>query len=62
MSHTVFKPDFYGLTDMPADFQKAIGCTLTGLINTFCFLDDIIIVSRGRIEDYLQLVSNVLQS
>ena len=28
---------FYDLGDMPADFQKAIDCTLAGLTNTFCF-------------------------
>ena len=30
-----FKTGFYGLTDMPAEFQKAIDCTLAGLDNTF---------------------------
>ena len=35
-----FKTEFYGLTDMPAEFQNA------GLTNTFCFLDDILIVGR----------------
>ena len=45
-----FKTGFYGLIDMPAEFQKAVDCTLAGLDNTFCFLDDILIVSRGRIE------------
>ena len=32
------KTGFYGLTDMPAEFQKAIECTLAGLDNTFLFL------------------------
>ena len=54
-----FKTGFYGLTDMPAEFQKAIDCTLAGLENTFCFLDDILIVSRGGIEKHLDLVRNV---
>ena len=39
-----FKTGFYGPADMPADFQKAIDCTLAGPTNTFCFLDDILIV------------------
>ena len=51
-----FKTGFYGLTDMLAEFQKAIECTLTGLTNIFCFLDDILIVSRGKIEYHLDLV------
>ena len=35
---------------MPAEFQKAIDCTLAGLTKTLCFLNDILIVSRGLIE------------
>ena len=45
---------------MPAEFQQAIDCTLVGLSNTFCFLDDILIVSRGRIENHLDLVRKCL--
>ena len=55
-----FKTGLYGLTDMPAEFQKAIGCTLAGLDYTFCFLDDIIIASRGCIENHLDLVRKFL--
>ena len=55
-----FKTGLYGLTDMPAEFQKAIGCTLAGLNNTFCFLDDILIISRGGIEQHLDLVRKCL--
>ena len=51
-----FKTGFYSLTDMPAEFEKAIDCTLAGLNNTFCFLDDILIVSRGGIEQHLNFV------
>ena len=32
-----FQTGFYGLTDMPAEFQKAIDYTLIGLQNTYCF-------------------------
>ena len=55
-----FKTGFYGLTDMPAEFQKAIDCTLAGLTNTFCFLDDILMVSKGRTEQHLGLVRKCL--
>ena len=55
-----FKTEFYGLTDMPAEFQKAIDCTLAVLTNTFCFLDNILIVSTDRIEDHLDLVQKCL--
>ena len=55
-----FKTSFYGLIDMPAEFQRAKDCTLVGLNNTFCFLDNILIVSIGRIEDHLVLVGKCL--
>ena len=55
-----FKTGFYGLTDMPVELQKAIDCILAGLDNTFCFLDDILIVSRGGIEKHLDLLRKCL--
>ena len=56
-----FITDFYGLTDMPAAFQKVMDYQLVGLKNTHCFLDDIIIVSRGSKEDHLKLVFKCLK-
>ena len=53
-----FITGFYGLTDMPAAFQKVMDNTLVGLKNTHCFLDDIIKVSLGSKEDHLKLVYN----
>ena len=44
---------------MPALFQKVMDCTLVGLDNTHCFLDNIIIVSRGSKEDNLKLVYKI---
>ena len=41
---------------MPAEFQKVMDYTLIGLKNTFCFLDDILIVSKGSAEDHFNLV------
>ena len=55
-----FKTEFYGLTDMPAEFQKAIDCALASLNNTFCFLDHKLIVGRGGIEQHLDLVRKCL--
>ena len=55
-----FKTGLYGLTDMPAEFQKAIDCTLAGLTNTLCFLDDIMMVSRGSTEQHLDPVPKCL--
>ena len=36
-----FQTGFYGLTDMPAEFRKAIDLTLTNCKNTYAYLDDI---------------------
>ena len=55
-----FKTVFNGLLDMPAEFQKAIDCTLAGLTNTFYVLCDILIVSRGRFEYQFNLVRKCL--
>ena len=56
-----FKTGFYGLTDMPAEFQKAMDYTLISLQNTYCFLDDIIIVSTGTEADHLAYVHKCLK-
>ena len=46
---------------MPAEIQKAMGYTLIGLKNTFCFLDVILIVNKGSEENHFNLVVNCLQ-
>ena len=47
-----FNTGFYGLTDMPAEYQKAIDITLANLTNTFSFLDQIRIVTKGGIQNH----------
>ena len=56
-----FKTGFYGLTDMPTEFQKAMDLTLINLTNTFCFLDDILIVSRGSLAEHNELVEKAMK-
>ena len=57
-----FEIGFYGLTDLPAEFQKVMDYTLIGhLQNTYCFLDDIIIVSTGTETDHLAYVTKCLR-
>ena len=55
-----FLTGFYGLADMPAEFKKAMDRTLNHAQNTFCFLDDILIVSKGEEKEHKKLVRNVL--
>ena len=57
-----FLTGFYGLAaDMPAEFQKAMDRTLNHAENTFCFLDDILILSKGSEEEHEKLTMNVLE-
>ena len=56
-----FKPRFYGLTDMPTEFQKAMDCTLRGLEGVICYLDDILIVTKGDIHKHNELVEKMMQ-
>ena len=53
------KTGFYGLTDMPKEFQKAMDNTLQGLSGVFCFLDDILVVCKGSVVDHNFLVDKV---
>ena len=57
-----FKTGFYGLRDMPAEFQKAMDYTLVCLFNTYCLLHDIIVVSKGTKESHLKYVYKCLQN
>ena len=56
-----FQTGFYVLTDMPAEFQKAIDYTLIGLKNTYCFLGDILIVSKSSLGEHKHYVRKCLQ-
>ena len=55
-----FQTGFYGLTDMPAEFQKAIDLTLNNEKDTFAFLDDILIISHGTKEKHIEKLTKVL--
>ena len=42
-----YKMGFYSLNDMPAEFQRAMNYTPIEIRKTFCYLDDILTVSKG---------------
>ena len=46
---------------MATEFQKSIDYTLIGLKNTYCFLDNILIVSKGSLEEHKSYVMNCLK-
>ena len=56
-----FMTGFYGLADMPAEFQKAMDRTINHAKNTFCFLDDILFVSKRNEIEHGNLVEAVLK-
>ena len=56
-----FKTGFYSLTYMPAEFQTAMDYTLVILSNTYRFLDNIIVVSKGSKDSHLKYVYNCLK-
>ena len=43
----MFLTGFYGLSNIPVELQKAMDRTLDHSRNTFFYLDDILIVSKG---------------
>ena len=55
-----FQTGFYGLTGMPAEFQKAIDLTLNNEKDTFAFLDDILIISHGTKEQHIDKLTKLL--
>ena len=55
-----FKTGFYKLTGMPSEFQKAMDCTLQGLEGVICCLDNILIVTKGDVQDHNELVEKIM--
>ena len=43
---------YYGLTDMPATFQKTIDKTLQNIKTKFAYLDDIQVITKGSLQDH----------
>ena len=56
-----FQTGFYGLIDMPAEFQKAIDLFLTNCTNTYAYLDDILFVKKGSLDTHKQKLQSVLK-
>ena len=46
---------------MPTEFQKAMDCTLQGLEGVICYLDDILVVTKGGVDDHNLLVDKVME-
>ena len=55
-----FITGFYGLTVMTTQFQKAMNANLGNIPNTYVFLDDILVVTKGSKENHYKVVKTVL--
>ena len=51
---------FYGLSDMPATFQRTLDKTLEKIDKKFNFLDDILIITKGSPHDHELEIHKVL--
>ncbi len=56
-----FRTGFYGLADMPAEFQPVIDKVSMGTKGTHAFIDDILICTKGSQAENLREVNKVLE-
>ena len=57
-----FKIGFFGLSDMPNEFQRIMDRMTEKLPNTHCYLDYILIATVGSEDEHKKLVINVLKT
>ena len=57
-----FLTGFYGLGDMPNEFQRVMDSTLGSIPFTNCYLDDILIASKGTFLDHKNIVLKILST
>ena len=56
-----FITGYYGLTIMPPEFQKIMDKLLHNTQNTFAFIDDILIVTKGTKQQHMDKIEEVLK-
>ena len=61
MGTYAFNTVYYGLTVMPPEFQKIIDQILHTTKNTFTFIGDILIVTKGTKEEHMTQMENVVK-
>ena len=57
-----FFTGFYGLGDMPYEFQRVMDSTLGNIPFTNCYLDDILVASKGSSIDHKKIVYKILST
>ena len=53
---------FNGLGDMPREFQRVMDSTLGSIPFTNCYLDDILVASKGSFIDHRKIVYQILST
>ena len=57
----ILRGDAAGTYRFKNEFQKAMDCTLQGLEGVICYLDDILIITKGDVHEHNELVEKVMQ-
>ena len=55
-----FLTGFYGLGDMPNEFQRVMDSLLKDIPFTNCYIDDILIASKGSLNEHKAILTNIL--
>ena len=56
-----FRTGFYGLTSMPAEFQRVMDSILNELPQANAFIDDILVTTKGTEVEHISLVEKILR-
>ena len=54
-----FLTGFYGLGDMPNEFQRVMDSLLKNIPFTNCYIDNILVASRGSLEEHKSIVYKI---
>ena len=57
----MFLTRFYGLGDMPNEFQRVMDSLLKDIPFTNCYIDDILIASKGSLNEHKAILSKILK-
>ena len=57
-----FLTGFYGLGDMPNEFQRVMDSTIGNIPSFNCYLDDILVASKGSFFDHKNNVYKILSN
>ena len=56
-----FQTGFYGLTTMPAEFQRVMDTILSEFPQAHAFIDDILVVTKGTDIEHISTVERILR-